>query len=193
MALSVNGMMDAMHSPATTGTQADELRAAQRRLDQAVVLAYGWHDLDLGHAFREVPTLPATDRTRFTISGSARAEVLRRLAQLNRKRFEAEQSALAATKRRTKPPNVGAPDHDVTQGQLELAATSIAGGTRDASSLVFAFLRSSSDWHAKADVLAATGITDGQWNAAIAELLAERRVERQGERRGARYRTAGGR
>jgi hypothetical protein len=43
-------------------------------------------------------------------------------------------------------------------------------------------------WHAKTDILASTDITDGQWNTAIADLIASDRVERQGERRGARYR-----
>jgi hypothetical protein len=42
-------------------------------------------------------------------------------------------------------------------------------------------------WHAKADILAATGITDGQWNDAISALIGGGRVERRGERRGARY------
>lgn len=43
-------------------------------------------------------------------------------------------------------------------------------------------------WHAKPDIITASGITNGQWNTAINELIASGRVERQGERRGARYR-----
>jgi hypothetical protein len=49
-------------------------------------------------------------------------------------------------------------------------------------------LKAHPGWHAKADVLAATGITDGQWNVAITDLISRGRVERQGERRGTRYR-----
>ncbi len=56
------------------------------------------------------------------------------------------------------------------------------------SAAILDYLRTNPGWHAKSDVLAATGITNGQWNSAIAELLADGRVERQGERRGARYR-----
>ena len=37
-------------------------------------------------------------------------------------------------------------------------------------------------------ILTVTGITDGQWNTTVNELLASGRIERQGERRGARYR-----
>ena len=66
--------------------------------------------------------------------------------------------------------------------------------TADPAAAILSFLASRIGWHAKADVLAATGITDGQWNAAINDLIASGRVERQGERRGARYRAedAGG-
>ena len=41
--------------------------------------------------------------------------------------------------------------------------------------------------HGKSDVIIATGITDGQWGAAITDLIASGNVERQGQRRGARY------
>ena len=54
------------------------------------------------------------------------------------------------------------------------------------------YLTAHSGWHAKADVVRAIGITDGQWNAAIAGLLASGTLERHGERRGARYRIKGG-
>ncbi len=57
---------------------------------------------------------------------------------------------------------------------------------------ILGFLSAHGGWHAKADVLAATGITDGQWNAAISDLIEGGRVERQGERRGARYRIQSG-
>ncbi len=43
----------------------------------------------------------------------------------------------------------------------------------------------------KSDVVAATGITDTQWSAAIRALLADRSVIQTGERRGARYQLAG--
>jgi hypothetical protein len=43
----------------------------------------------------------------------------------------------------------------------------------------------------KAGVIAATGINDGQWNAAISALLALGLVTKTGERRGARYHIVG--
>lgn len=73
-----------------------ELRRFHRELDLAVRDAYGWQDLDLGHDFHEVETLPENDRVRYTISPAARKEVLRRLLALNHERVAEETAAAAA-------------------------------------------------------------------------------------------------
>ena len=54
-------------------------------MDKAVAAAYGWSDLDLGHGFHETK-----QGTRFTISESARREVLARLLKLNHERYAEE-------------------------------------------------------------------------------------------------------
>ncbi|MCX7114043.1 MAG: restriction endonuclease [Proteobacteria bacterium] len=74
-----------------------ELRRLHVELDNAIRDAYGWQDLDLGHDFHEVETLPENDRIRYTISPAARKEVLKRLLAENHRRA-AEQAASAATK-----------------------------------------------------------------------------------------------
>ncbi|WP_202877223.1 Eco57I restriction-modification methylase domain-containing protein [Pseudomonas aeruginosa] len=76
---------DTEHDPRIEG-----LRALQCEMDAAVACSYGWDDLDLGHGFHEVPYLPESDRARFTISEAARVEVLRRLSELNRQRYQEE-------------------------------------------------------------------------------------------------------
>jgi hypothetical protein len=72
-----------------------ELRRLHRELDLAIRDAYGWTDLDLGHDFIEVETLPENDRVRYTISPAARKEVLKRLLALNHQRAAAEAAAVA--------------------------------------------------------------------------------------------------
>lgn len=62
-----------------------KLRDLQAEMDNAVAAAYGWSDLDLGHGFNETP-----QGVRFTISETARREVLARLLQLNHERYEEE-------------------------------------------------------------------------------------------------------
>lgn len=67
-----------------------ELRRLHLELDHAIRDAYGWQNLDLGHDFHEVETLPENDRVRYTISPAARKEVLRRLLALNHARAQDE-------------------------------------------------------------------------------------------------------
>ena len=67
-----------------------EMRRLHVALDIAIRDAYGWQDLDLGHDFHEVETLTENDRVRYTISPSARQEVLKRLLTENHARAEAE-------------------------------------------------------------------------------------------------------
>lgn len=84
-----------LNSPNERDPRIQQLRDLHRQLDLAVARAYGWHDLNLAHDFHEVSYLPENDRVRFTISEGARAEVLRRLSELNRRRYEEEQTSTA--------------------------------------------------------------------------------------------------
>lgn len=58
------------------------------------------------------------------------------------------------------------------------------------SSLV-RFQSSRASWHAKAEILVSTGMSNGKWNAAISKLIANLNIQRQGEKPGAHYRMAG--
>jgi len=75
-----------------------DLRTRHRELDHAVLAAYGWADLALGHDFHAIDTLPENDRIRYTISPAARKELLRRLLALNHERAAAEAAVAETTK-----------------------------------------------------------------------------------------------
>ncbi|MFT3846818.1 MAG: N-6 DNA methylase [Lacibacter sp.] len=62
-----------------------KLRELHVQMDEAVLEAYGWSDIQLRHDFYEVDYLPENDRIRFTIHPDARKEVLKRLLELNHK------------------------------------------------------------------------------------------------------------
>ncbi len=62
--------------------------------DKAIRDAYGWQDLKLDHDFYEIETLPENDRVRYTISPTARKEVLRCLLALNHERAKAQQAVV---------------------------------------------------------------------------------------------------
>ena len=72
------------------------------QMDETVLKAYVWQDIDLAHDFYEVDYLPENDRVRYTISPDARKEVLKRLLKLNHEIHEQEVKAGLHTKRKTK-------------------------------------------------------------------------------------------
>lgn len=81
-----------------------QLRLRLRSLDQAVVAAYGWTDIDLGHGFHETK-----QGTRFTISETARRAILQRLLKLNHERHE-EELRQGLHERKQKKPRVAKQD-----------------------------------------------------------------------------------
>lgn len=81
------------HDPAENDPRIVEMRALQVKIDTAVRDAYGWQDIELAHDFHEVEYLPANDNVRYTISEEARIEILKRLAKLNKERWEEEEAA----------------------------------------------------------------------------------------------------
>jgi hypothetical protein len=62
-------------------------------MDNAVLEAYGWQDVQLKHDFYAVDYLPENDRIRYTIHLDARKEILKRLLELNHKIHEEEVKA----------------------------------------------------------------------------------------------------
>jgi hypothetical protein len=76
---------NAVHSPAVTDPEVVELREIHQAIDHAVLAAYGWSDLDpqIGHH-------PTKIGTRWTVSPTARFELLDRLLEENHRRHAAE-------------------------------------------------------------------------------------------------------
>jgi len=79
------GLLNRFHAPDETSADIQKLRQLHVEMDQAVAAAYGWGDLDLGHGFHETK-----QGQRYTISESARREVLARLLKLNHERYAEE-------------------------------------------------------------------------------------------------------
>ena len=82
-----------------------ELRRLHVELDIAISDAYSWQELDLGHDFHEVETLPENDRIRYTISPVARKEVLKRLLAENHRRAAEQSTLISNAKPKTKRPH----------------------------------------------------------------------------------------
>lgn len=164
------------------------LRELSIEMDNEVALSYGWRDLNLMHGFHET-----RHGKRFTISSSAREEIIRRLLELNHERHEEEisQGLHGKCNKQISPlAKRVSQNTKTTQAHFSLGVETTANKEAGATPVkaVLGFLGTKNGWHSKAEILAAIDITDGQWNAAIKDLISDGRVERQGERRGARYR-----
>ncbi|MEA3485680.1 MAG: hypothetical protein U9R03_03115, partial [Candidatus Aerophobetes bacterium] len=79
-----------------------ELRRLHKQMDETVLKAYDWQDIDLAHDFYEVDYLPENDRVRYTISPDAIKEVLKRLLKLNHEIHEQEVKTGLHAKGKTK-------------------------------------------------------------------------------------------
>lgn len=190
-AIGLTQLYNRFHAPSDANARIEALRGLHREIDLAVARAYGWDDLDLEHGFHEVPHLPENDRVRFTISNHVRLEVLRRLSELNHQRYEEEVAqglhgkvAARAPRSRSTGPVQPSLDFEAQTSITSYGTTPVTG--------IFGFLLKHAGWHAKADVLAATGIMDSQWDAAITELISAGKVERQGEKGVTRFRVMAG-
>lgn len=160
----------------------------------AVLQAYGWSDINLRHDFYDVEYLPENDRRRFTICDEARVELLARLSGLNQRRYLRELEADEKNKKidhtapKRKHSSATSSQAEFSLVPLKRANGRSADTSESASTKILAFLKARRAWLSKSDILAYVDIPDGQWNAAINDLLERGSVERQGERRSARYR-----
>jgi hypothetical protein len=105
-----------MNDAGESDPEIKRLRELHIEMDQAVLAAYRWTDLDLSHGFHETK-----QGIRFTISESARREVLARLLKLNHERYAEEvaqglhdkkkvgRSGKHSSKRRSSPPQESGP------------------------------------------------------------------------------------
>jgi len=73
------------HDPTEKEMNLEVLRNLQVEMDQAVAIAYGWTDLNLGHGFHETK-----QGVRFTVTDAARRTVLDSLSALNHQRYSEE-------------------------------------------------------------------------------------------------------
>jgi len=96
--LGLTALYNQVHSSEVSDPDIARLREIHVEIDRAVAEAYGWDEISLDHGFHET-----AQGVRFTISASARREVLKRLLELNHQRHAEEEAGgvTAAKGRRT--------------------------------------------------------------------------------------------
>ncbi|MGF1675985.1 MAG: type IIL restriction-modification enzyme MmeI, partial [Rivularia sp. (in: cyanobacteria)] len=103
------------HNPEETATDIQQLRELHVEMDNAVAAAYGWSNLDLEHGFHDTK-----QGLRYTISETARREVLDRLLQLNQERYKEEEAQGLHDKKKGKGKRKAEVKSDDGNGQLSL-------------------------------------------------------------------------
>ncbi|MBF2759130.1 MAG: ATP phosphoribosyltransferase regulatory subunit [Ectothiorhodospiraceae bacterium AqS1] len=78
------------HNPTCSDAAIIACRNIQRKINDAVLVSYGFDDIDLDIGFHQVGYLPPKKNTCYTMSEGARQEILFRLALLNKERHEGE-------------------------------------------------------------------------------------------------------
>ena len=87
-----------LHNPECIGEEIEVLRKAQIKINDTILDAYEFDDIEPEYGFHKVGYLPESKNLRFTISETAREEVLYRLSMLNKERFELENERLVLPK-----------------------------------------------------------------------------------------------
>ena len=188
------------HHPSVQDQEISDLRNFQREIDQAIALSYGWNDLEIELAHHQT-----NQGSRFTLPPPVLEKALARLVTLNRERYEEEDArgmhevkTRKTTRRTPRGKHTGANASSQHSLDLDVSLANEGADIKPSeprlqhvagpAQAIIEYLKANSGWHAKADVLGATGIPSGKWNSAINDLISIGDIERQGERRGARYR-----
>ncbi len=196
------------HTPQGNPSKFVKFREHQIQIDLELIRAYGWDDIELSHGFHKVPYLPESDNIRFTIADAARIEVLRRLTELNKIRFNEEiaWSLQGVDKKSSKgPARKSSPKSkaDSIQSKKQtgfdfseepLASTTAVRGNHwgdKPTDQILAWLEQHKNWFVKQAILTGCGAEPTVWDAAINELIADQFVESQGSGDQARYRAKG--
>lgn len=87
------------HDPENTDEDIKSVRDLQVKLNIASSRLFGLDESKIDTGFHDVGYLPIGHNTRFTISETARIEVLRKLSRLNRERYEASQQSSSSNGR----------------------------------------------------------------------------------------------
>lgn len=90
----LTSLYNRFHSSDCSDEDMQVLRRIHRDIDCQVICAYGWSDIDLNHGFHRAEYVTEADKIRYTISESARFELIRRLSALNHQRYLDEQAAV---------------------------------------------------------------------------------------------------
>lgn len=84
----LTNVLNAVHTPTNANAAVVELRKLLATVDVQVAAAYGWTDIEITYDFRNFAGGSINDPWRWALSEEVTVELMRRLTELNRQRFE---------------------------------------------------------------------------------------------------------
>lgn len=195
-----------IHNPNIDHVKVCELRELWRSIDLNVSKLYGWYDLNLSHGFHDVAYRPEADRLRYTVSETARLEIIRRLAELNRQRYAEEVGNGKYIKTINRTPRSNSSQYQTIENvepvqggfdfdanpTLEKAVVKVAESGNQWGSIaidqILAWLEAHGGWFAKDVILKGCGASTESWDASLSELLDDDFIESRGDGDEVRYR-----
>jgi hypothetical protein len=202
----LTSLYNKIHSKSENSESINQLRKSICELDQVVLESYGWGDIELHHAFHEVSYLPKGQNIRYSISESARRNIIYRLTLLNKECYETESKSKQvkskvqrrASHKTSKVKSYESPgfhgiDHfkvaeppppqmDIFSNQNELK--DFKNGNQWGNESIYqilAWLEAHNGWHSKQNILNGCQATPSHWEAATTELLEDEFIEVRGE------------
>ena len=192
MSIGFTKLYNIFHAKSTFNPEITKLRELHQRIDEEVLISYGWTDLELNHGFYSVDYLPERDNVRFTISEESRLEILRKLSKLNKEMYELEIELSIKPKFRNK--TLEKKQKSTTQRdlfsnsiQIDQAFNKWGDSTDDQ---ILAWLEANSGWQPKKNILNGSYANAEEWDEAIKDLLAEKFIEQKNNGESALYRAA---
>ncbi|WP_417423186.1 Eco57I restriction-modification methylase domain-containing protein [Hoeflea sp.] len=172
------------HDEQVRSTEIENLRAAQRCLDETIAQSYGWSDLDLSLDFFETG-----QGKRFTVKPDTKTAIVDRLLLENKTRFEDSVDRGASS---LKASNNLVSAQDQVEFLLSVSDKGPLGDVTIDSAIekIERYLRTRRSWLSKSDILSDVGVSESQGTAAIDDLITRGTIERRGESRMELYRIA---
>lgn len=178
-------VINSFHSPKVDDPRIATLRSLAETIDQCVLGAYGWSDLDVAHDFRSMPAGHGGDLVRYSVDSEVRQEILHRLAELNRERYqeEVDQGLHGDVKPDKKPkpskPRKASPKTAELSMGLDLPEPP-QPTSNDKKDALLAFLRTRPGRHGRGNLFGVRRMSSAEFSTAMDELISEGLVVREG-------------
>ena len=175
--IGITEFMNNINNEADTSSPVELFRSLKAKLDQEIINAYGWTDINLNHGFYDLDFLPKNDCTRFTISQSARDKIISRLANLNQERFSEQSQRNKTAKKNKNTRKITKKTQVQPQDMFQLdTLDKEESRLKQLKEDIVKFLTKKGGYHGKVSIFSTIYMRTSEWENAIKELESDKLV-----------------